>query len=302
MSRSRQSGAARPSRERAAASRSAASAGARGEDASPVVASGDERLAVSAVAADFESGQRLGRHRHRRAQLVYASEGVMTVETGQGIWVVPPLRALWIPPGVTHSIRMSGTVRMRTVYFEASSLAGAATPERCAVLAVSPLLRELLVRIAEGDTKAAPPGPRPSGEQERQRDDQERRERQVRVLVDELVSTPADPLEVPMPSDARLRHICQKLLDDPSDARDSAAWAKEAGTSERTLARLFPAETGMTLVRWRQQARLLHALERLAAGDAVTTVALDLGYASTSAFVKLFRESFGTTPARYFAP
>ena len=70
--------------------------------------------------------------------------------------------------------------------------------------------------------------------------------------------------------------------------------------SERTLARVFPEQTGMTLARWRQQLRLLRALERLALGEAVTAVAIDLGYGSVSAFVRMFRDSFGVTPGRYF--
>ncbi len=253
-----------------------------------MVASGDESDVVSGVAADFESGHRLGRHRHRRAQLVYAVEGVMTVETDEGLWVVPPLRALWVPPGVVHSIRMTGRVQMRTVYFDAAALAQASPPARCAVLGVSPLLRELIVRIVESDA---------SGE----KIEPSHRYRIVGVLLDELCESPVNPLEVPMPHDPRLRRIADVVLAEPSDNRDLAAWASFAGIGERTLARLFPSETGMTFVRWRQQVRLLRALERLGVGESVTTVALETGYSSTSAFVKLFRESFGVTPGRYFA-
>lgn len=251
----------------------------------PFVVSGDERLSVSVVAADFEAGTRLARHRHRRAQLVYAIEGVMTVEAGRGLWVVPPLRALWVPAGLVHSIRMTGRVRMRTAYFDRSLLSSVELPARPVVVSVSALLREVLVRLVDGQTQG-----------------EERRARLLAVLLDELVEAPASPLEIPMPADPRLRRIAEALLADPADARDLAAWASVAGVAERTLARLFPAETGLTLVRWRQQVRLLRALERLALGEAVTSVALDLGYAGTSTFVKLFRESLGVTPGKYFAP
>jgi AraC-like DNA-binding protein len=91
------------------------------------------------------------------------------------------------------------------------------------------------------------------------------------------------------------------VLADPADRRTLAAWARPAGASVRTLARLFTRETGMGFRGWRQQVRLLRALERLAAGEAVTTVALDLGYDSPSAFVAMFRRALGTTPGRYFA-
>ncbi|UPJ39994.1 helix-turn-helix domain-containing protein [Bradyrhizobium sp. 40] len=43
----------------------------------------------------------------------------------------------------------------------------------------------------------------------------------------------------------------------------------------------------------------MRALERLAEGNAVTTVALDLGYSSVSGFIALFRRAFGVTPAAH---
>lgn len=259
-------------------------------DAAPVVPSGDESTPVSAVAADFESGHRIRWHRHRRAQLVYAVEGVMTVKTAGGLWVVPPLRAVWLPAQVPHAIRMTGRVRMRTLYFDPSVASPVDAPRGCTVLQVPALLRELIVRVVEMASHATPvPGP-----------ERMRRDRLVEVVLDELVVAPVAPLAIPMPSDERLRRIADALLADPSDDRDAAAWASVAGVSERTLARLFPEQTGMTLGRWRQQVRLLRALEHLALGEAVTTVALEMGYTSTSAFVKLFRENLGVTPGRYF--
>jgi AraC-like DNA-binding protein/quercetin dioxygenase-like cupin family protein len=275
--------------------RSAASRSKTREPAdAPTVAAGDESLPVSAVSADFPSGHRIARHQHRRAQLVYAVEGVMTVETDVGLWVVPPLRAVWVPARIVHSIRMTGLVRMRTVYFTAEALAAAKSPDRPAVLTVSPLLRELIVRVVECsdvDANSKTVKPRPA-----------RLENVVELLLEELTAASVSPLEIPVPSDRRLRRISDALMADPSDARDQPAWARMAGISERTLARLFPEQTGMTLVHWRQQVRLLRALERLALGESVTTVTMDLGYTSVSAFVRLFRDSFGVTPGRYFDP
>lgn len=302
MSQIRQSrGHGAATRREPARKRGAAAGGSRApiESDAPLVWSGDESRAVSGIAADFKDGERLARHRHRRAQLVYAVEGVMTVKTETGLWVVPPLRAVWLPPGVAHSIRMTGRVRMRTVYFDPDILERAATPVRCCVLTVSPLMRELIVRIVEHDdsgrTAVTPQdggkaAPRASG----------RHERLVAALLDELVESPVACLEIPMPSDARLRRIAEAVTREPADPRDIPAWARFAGVGERTLARLFPEQTGMTFVRWRQQVRLLRALERLALGESVTTVAMDLGYGSISAFVRLFRESLGVTPGRYF--
>lgn len=239
---------------------------------------------VVGYAADFPSGHEIRRHRHAAGQLIYAASGVMTVRTAAGRWVVPPERAVWVPPRVPHAIRMTGFVRMRTLYLDGD--ARAALPTTCAVVQVRPLLRELVLAAV-----ALPQPYPPAG----------RAARLVAVLLDEIEAAREAPLHLPMPRDPRLRAITERLLADPADKRPLGAWARTAGASTRTLARLFPRETGLGFAHWRQQARLLRALERLAAGEPVTTVALDLGYDGPSAFIAMFRSRLGTTPGRYFA-
>jgi len=239
---------------------------------------------VLGVAADWCHGERIPRHRHRRAQLVYAAEGVMTVTTADGSWVVPPLRAVWVPGGTDHAIRMAGRVRMRTLYVEPAVRAD--LPQRCCVIGVSPLLREGILRAV------AWPRPYPLGGVE---------ERLVAVLLDEIDPTPVAPLHLPLPADPRLRRVADALLARPDLELGAAGWARLAGASPRTLARLFQRETGMSFGAWRRQLRLLDALERLAAGESVTAVALSLGYAGPSAFIAMFRRQLGTTPGDYFA-
>jgi AraC-like DNA-binding protein len=128
-----------------------------------------------------------------------------------------------------------------------------------------------------------------------------REARLVRVLADELQTARVAPLHLPMPQDPRLLRVARELVANPADGRTLAAWTRAAGASGRTLQRRFRAETGLGFGKWRQQVRLLRALERLAAGAAVTEVAFDLGYDSPSAFVTMFRRALGTTPGRYFA-
>jgi AraC-like DNA-binding protein len=103
-----------------------------------------------------------------------------------------------------------------------------------------------------------------------------------------------------MPSDRRLVPIAQALTAHPEDPRTLSDWGRSVGASERTLARLFRADTGLSFRLWRQQARLLEALRRLADREPVTTVALDLGYDSPSAFIAMFKCTLGTTPGHYF--
>jgi len=240
--------------------------------------------AVVAFRRDLEDGQRIAPHRHRRAQLVYASRGVMTVTTSDGAFVVPPQRAVWMPGGREHQIDARGAVAMRTVYVESDAAPG--LPKQVCVLHVTPLLRELILAAVKAPQPYEPESPE---------------SRLMDVILDQIRALPAAPLSLPMPRDRRLRRITEALRADPADARGLEAWAREAGASARTLARLFRTETGMSFGAWRQQVRLLRALEKLAAGEAVTSVAFDLGYESPSAFIAMFRRNLGASPTRYFA-
>lgn len=231
---------------------------------------------------DFKSGFEIAPHRHERAQLIYATAGTMRVSTGEGVWVVPPQRALWMPPGVRHSIVMSGDVTMRTLYLRDDAARG--MPQACRVLPVSALLRELIIRATELPLRYDETGP--AGHV-------------VALLLAELHGAGTLPLQLPMPRDKRLRLICETLLAGPGDPRTLEQWASSANASARTLARLFVAETGLTFGAWRQQARVLEAMGRLGSGAPVTEVALDLGYDSVSAFSAMFRRAAGASPRQY---
>ncbi|HZP99116.1 MAG TPA: helix-turn-helix transcriptional regulator [Reyranella sp.] len=240
--------------------------------------------AVAAMPKDFKSGFEILPHHHQRAQLIFATSGTMRVSTDEGVWVVPPQRALWMPAGVRHSIVMSGDVTMRTLYLRDDAARG--MPSSCHVLPVSPLMRELVIRATELPLRYDEKGP--AGHV-------------VALLLAELHNAHALPLQLPMPRDKRLRHICETLLEAPGDPRTLEQWASTSSVnaSARTLARLFVAETGFTFGAWRQQARVLEAMGRLGSGEAVTDVALDLGYDSVSAFSAMFRRAAGASPRQY---
>ncbi len=243
----------------------------------------EEPFLVRSLAAGYTSGAVLERHSHDWIQLVYASEGVMSVQTDEGTWIVPPNRSVWIPARVGHSITMSGKVSMRTIYF-LPRLAKTLS-KRCCVIEISPLLRELILHaVAMGPLR---------------REVVEHR-RLVDFMLDQLRVLPTLPLELPMPRDPRALRLAARIRDDPGERATLAAMAKAAGASHRTLERVFLADTRMTLGRWRQQARLLHAVRMLAAGESVTSTALEVGYDSTSAFIEAFSSVFGATPGRYY--
>ena len=239
--------------------------------------------AVVAHMRDLAPGESIPLHRHRRAQLVYASEGVMTVTTGKAAFVVPPQRAVWMPSGVGHRIDAHGSVAMRTLYVQPS--AAPDLPLEVRVLQVSPLLRELMLAAVSLAPHHGPTGPE---------------SRLMEVILDQVRALPVAPLSLPMPTERRLRVIVDTLLDNPADPRGLDEWSAVLETSRRTLLRLFLRETGMTFRQWRQQRRLLRALEMLAGGQSVTEIGFDLGYESTSAFIAMFRRALGISPTRYF--
>lgn len=238
---------------------------------------------VVAYARDFEDGDLLPAHRHPRAQLLHTLSGVLEVDTQDDTWVVPAHRALWVPPGVRHGIRMIGRVRMRTIYVKPA--AARVMAARSQAVAVTPLLRELILRAIELQAKGG---------------ETRLRELVTALILEELRLLPVEPLTLPMPTEPRLRQLAETLAQDPTDRRSAGELARAAGSSARTLTRRFSAETGMTLGSWRRQARLLAGLRLLAEGRKITAVALDLGYDNPSAFGEAFRRAFGTTPGRYF--
>ena len=239
--------------------------------------------AIVAWSENYPSGHLIGRHRHKRAQLLFASRGVMSVTTAEGIWVVPPLRAVWIPAQTEHRIVCSGQVLMRTLYVEQDQLEN--PPEKCSVVSVPPLLRELILHAVEMPRVYDTDGP--DG-------------RIAQVIIDSIQKLEVAPLDLPIPEHAKLKRIHQTLADDPADQRTLSEWADYVGMTSRTLARWIKAETNLTFGQWRQQIRLLEALRRLSSKEAVTRVAVDLGYDSPSAFIAMFKKALGSTPGQYF--
>lgn len=231
----------------------------------------------------YPPGHRIPLHRHHRAQLAYAAAGVMTMTTERGSWVVPPLRAVWVPAGSAHAVETRSGITMRSAYVDAARVAD--LPAAPCVIAVTPLLRELIIAATEMSPLYDENGPEG---------------RIVAVLLDQIRTIEVEPLHLPEPADARLRRVTEGLRRDPGDRRTVDAWARDCGTSGRTLTRLFRQQTGMSFGAWRTQLRLHEALQLLAEGQSVTAIALDLGYESVSTFISTFRRALGVTPGGYF--
>jgi AraC-like DNA-binding protein/mannose-6-phosphate isomerase-like protein (cupin superfamily) len=240
---------------------------------------------VVAIGNDYPRGHVVTAHRHKRAQLIYAATGVMTVTTAEGSWVVPPQRAVWIPSGIIHEVRMSGDVTTRSIYVRTEAANATGLPTLCRVVGVSTLLRALLLEAVDLPTLYALDS---------------RAARIMALLLDEIRAMPTLALRTPLPQDERLVRLCHALLDAPMRDVPIDNAAQRVGMSRRSFTRLFRAQTGMSFASWRQQACLVAALARLAQGEAITTVAMDLGYNNPSAFSAVFRRVLGVAPSRYF--
>lgn len=237
-----------------------------------------------ARAESLTAGSWTPTHRHDWVQFSYAISGVLGVHTAQGSFFAPPQWGVWIPAGIDHEVVTSTRAEMRSLYVRTTDSQWA--PERCRVLEVTPLARELIKAFcllpADYPQADGPPS------------------RLVQVLLDQLASLPEVAFSLPLPRHARLLGLCNELIEAPDSLITLGDWASRLSMSEKTLMRLFQRETGLSFRGWRQRARLLAALNALEEGDSVTTTALACGYDSTSAFIAAFKGLFGVTPGELF--
>lgn len=238
--------------------------------------------AVVGLSADYPASFEVAPHRHRRGQLLYAASGVVAVSTPEGTWVAPPERAVWIPAGTQHAVRMVGAVQTRNVLID--PVACPSLREGCRVIGVSLLLRQLLITAAELPLDY---------------DEQGRDGLVMQLLIAEIVGAPVIPLAVPFPAHPGLAARCQAFLERPKADDMIDDWADAMAMNRRSFTRLFRRETGMSFAQWRQQACLSVALPRLAAGEPITMIALDLGYESPGSFSTMFRRMLGVSPSAY---
>jgi AraC-like DNA-binding protein len=222
-----------------------------------------------------------GWHQHPRAQLLHAISGVFRVATRSAWFIVPQGTGLWVPAHTPHVTRMPAGLAMRALFLRED--VAHAGPGAVTVVAVSPLLRELVLAACEQPVMWDEEGP-------------------VRHLValalHEISRAASRPISLPACREARLLRVAEALMADPADARGLEAFADIAGASARTLARLFRRETGMSFQAWRRQLRLSEALALLAQGATPAWAAAAVGYSSGPAFGAAFRAAFGTTPGR----
>ena len=244
---------------------------------------------VRCRARQIDSDNQFEPHHHAWGQLAYCTSGLMQVTVLQApetTTIVPPSRAVWIPPGARHAVTIVEAAHLLTLYIDASAVPAHWTQSR--VMVVSALLRELVHALDRPEPPTLDAG-----------------RALLTLLLYEMEHADTQPLGVPMPSasggDRRLRNLCEAVMQAPAQHATLAAWAAHAGASERTLARLFRDELGTSFQRWRQQVVLANAMTMLARGVSVGRGAQASGYASESAFSAMFKSALGLPPTRLLA-
>jgi AraC-like DNA-binding protein len=234
---------------------------------------------VAAMAKAWKAGESIPLHIHRRGQLLHAETGIMRVETAEAAWIIPPARALWMPPEFPHSVIMRTHIEMRTVYIDRAACE--TLPKQPLLVEISGLLHELILAALKEPV------------------DYEENSRGgivARLILTELAHLHERQMHVPMPRDPRALRVARALLDDSSIDRGLDGWAEQAGASRRTLARIFRNETGLGFAEWRARLRAIDGLARLSDGASVAETAASVGYASPSAFSAMIHRTLGHPP------
>ncbi|MFT4115929.1 helix-turn-helix domain-containing protein [Bradyrhizobium sp.] len=240
------------------------------------------RRSVIAFGDKFLNGCVIEPHHHRRGQLICGATGLIVLSTSGGTWVMPPQRGMWIPPGVIHQVRMVGDVFLLSLYIEPDAIEG--MPNDCQVVTISPFLRSLMSEAIELPLEYNLTG---------------RSGALMELVQHEMRQCPALPLSLHFPAEGRLSVLCRQFVERPNIHETVDSWADALGMSRRSFTRMFRRELGMSFIAWRQQACLMCAMPRLAAGQPVSTVAFELGYESPAAFTLMFRRAFGNPPLVY---
>lgn len=222
------------------------------------------------------------RHKHPWNQLVYAVSGALVVAVTGSRFVIPPEQAVWIPTGTLHSVRSHFGAEFRSLYIADSPSLG--MPDVTCVLDVSLLLRALIIEVVDIEQRF---------------EDSAYTERILSLIQDQLMRVNRRPFFLPWPNGRMLQKICEFLYKTPSDVRSLLEWGSELGASSRTLSRQFEREMGISFRAWRYRMRAFKSMELLSTGMSITSVALELGYASPAAFTYMFRKQFGCNPTTY---
>jgi AraC-like DNA-binding protein len=233
---------------------------------------------------DVPRGTGFGRHHHDAHQLLSVESGALAVGTDAQQWAVPARRGVWLPGTLDHELVAIDDARVTFAYVETTASCAPVVWPAVGVVAVRPLLREVLgLLVRPGAARG------------------ERRGRLEAVLIDELGELRPESHLVSLPAYGPARQVAEGLLADPAEGRGLDELGRSVGASARTLQRRFRVETGLTFQQWRRRARVQCSMGDLTDGAQVTAVAHRCGFASASAFIAAFRAETGLTPTAWRA-
>lgn len=245
---------------------------------------GTAREALRAATHSREAGFTGPFHAHPRGQLALCFGGLMRLEAGADIWFIPDRHGIWIPSGLPHQLASRSAVEVQNFFIHPRFVAVTGLPDHPVVVRATPLLRGIARRLDPGRGGALSAAAR---------------RRLGWTALDEMARLDRPDLHLPGGRDPRLEAAIEAMLADPGARTGLAGLAHRIGTSERTLSRLFVAQTGLSWRDWHSRLRFLLALEGLEMGESPSALASRLGYASPSAFIAAFRRQFGTPPGRW---
>jgi len=229
-----------------------------------------------------EAGQDLGWHTHDFGQFFSAIRGSMYVGTRNRVLLLNPAMAVWIPPDVEHWLGYVSSNEI--IYVDVNRAESDKLGTEARIVQMTPLLK-VLMRVIPDSERSGFTKPHETALYD--------------LLFHEILAARDIPLSIAMPQDRRISGLAQAALDQPGLIASVDQWLFGASASRKTIERLFIAETGMAPSRWLRQVRILHAVSQLAAGKKISSVALDLGYQSASAFTYMFRSATGLSPRAF---
>ncbi|QOV65680.1 AraC family transcriptional regulator [Kosakonia pseudosacchari] len=244
----------------------------------------DEATGWSGTAISYHRGEVDPAHYHLEGQLLFATRGVMLVDAADRQWVIPPQRALWLPPFMVHSYRVLSDTQLRAVYVSSSLIAECINFSRNSqvhIISATPLVKELINSLFTGEYTAPI------------------KRKMALLLLNIFSETPSGGAELPMPRDARLFRAASELVFNHRWNVALSELADIANMSERTFSRQFLRDTGFSFRTWKQRARIYASLDLLADNIPVKQIAYQLGFSCPAAFSAAFRSVMGTTPGEF---
>lgn len=231
-----------------------------------------------------------GWHSHDVHQIEYALHGVVEVETDSAHYLLPPQQAAWIPAGLEHQAVMNPDVKTVAVMFDPALIADGG--DRARILAVSPLIREMMIYALRWPIER---GPADAASDDTVADGFFRT---MAALVCEALDHEA-PLSLPT-SDHPIVAAALDYTKRHLDTATAEEVSRAVSVSERTLRRLFADTLGLPWRTYLLHARMLRAMALLAApAQSVQETATAVGFDSVSSFTRAFAQFCGETPSAY---